>query len=511
MDWCGIDAALVYHANQRFASPVTWNPALAGELKGCKRLVPTWAILPESCKELQPAEELVSEMKRRGIAALWAFPQEHRYRLDGGSFKDLFRLMAQKRIPLFAKENLSNLKELLEECPDLPVVAVNQGPHSLDRFLRPLMDAFPNLYIETSGLLVEGLIEGLCARYGPERILFGSGFPDNCTGGAFRRLLRADIGDDARKAIAGENLVRLLQWGGNKTVLSWGTSGGGRAGRIAGKSIPIVDMHGHWGPMPGGYLPVASEEAMVRVLKRCGVKRIVCSAHEALLGDTVRGNRDMQAAIRRHPGLLSGYWAVNPNYPALAARAPADFARARGFIGFKLLPDYHVYPLTGDRYCPALEHAASRGLPVLVHTWGGSTFNSPQMLEQVAVRHPGAIFIMGHSGYGDWDASVRIARDLPNVYLELTAVYAAHDFAMLPGGSGTPVLLNSCLHVNGIIEYMVEHAGAGKILFGTDLPWYSPDYAAGAVLYAHIDDSARHAILHGNAERLLAHTSGKER
>jgi len=107
MDWCGIDAALVYHANQRFASPVTWNPALAGELKGCKRLVPTWAILPESCKELQPAEELVSEMKRRGIAALWAFPQEHRYRLDGGSFKDLFRLMAQKRIPLFAKENLS--------------------------------------------------------------------------------------------------------------------------------------------------------------------------------------------------------------------------------------------------------------------------------------------------------------------------------------------------------------------------------------------------------------------
>ena len=51
---------------------------------------------------------------------------------------------------------------------------------------------------------------------------------------------------------------------------------------------------------------------------------------------------------------------------------------------------------------------------------------------------------------------------------------------------------------------MVSEAGSGKIVFGTDLPWYSPLYAAGAVLFAGISDDARHDILHRNAERLLS-------
>ena len=104
------------------------------------------------------------------------------------------------------------------------------------------------------------------------------------------------------------------------------------------------------------------------------------------------------------------------------------------------------------------------------------------MLGEIAVRYPRAVFLMGHSGYGDWEASVRIAAELSNVYLELTAVYAAHDFAMQPNGSGTPAALISCLQVNGILEYMVEQAGSHKIVFGTDMPWYSPHFAAGGAL-----------------------------
>ena len=96
-----------------------------------------------------------------------------------------------------------------------------------------------------------------------------------------------------------------------------------------------------------------------------------------------------------------------------------------------------------------------------------------------------------------------MARDLPNVYLDLCAVCVAHDFSMQPTGSGTPLPLQSCLSVNGIIEYMVQESSSKKIVFGTDMPWYSPHYTAGAVLFARIDDEARHDILHRNAERLL--------
>ena len=270
------------------------------------------------------------------------------------------------------------------------------------------------------------------------------------------------------------------------------------------KSCPIIDLHGHFGPLPAGYLPVNPAEKMLRILKRAGVEKIACSAHEAILADHEFGNREMQAAINRYPKLLLGYWVVNPNHRNSWKKAALDFEKTRGFVGFKFGPDYHTYPLTGNNFQPALEYADSRKLLVLVHTWGGSRFNSPQLVEKTAGRYPGAAFLMGHSGYGDWETSVRIARNLPNVYLELTAVYAAHDFSVFPYGSGTPVALGSCLQVNGVIEFMVEKAGSKKIVFGTDLPWYSPYYAAGAVLFARLDDEARRDILYRNAKRLLS-------
>ena len=272
-----------------------------------------------------------------------------------------------------------------------------------------------------------------------------------------------------------------------------------------GRSVtcPIIDVHGHWGPFGGAYLPAASEEAMINVLARTGVRLIVCSAHDAILADPEYGNTSLREAIARHRGLLRGYWGINPHYPQLVARAPEELDRNPGFVGYKFLPEYHAYSLTASGYHPILEHADARALPILVHTWGGSPYDSPQHVERVASKYPRAVMLMGHSGYGDWDASLRIARDYPNVYLELTAVYVAHDFAMLPAGSGTPSTLASCLQVNGVIERMVEIAGSRKVLFGTDMPWYSPHFAAGSILFARIGEEARHDILHRNAERIF--------
>lgn len=266
---------------------------------------------------------------------------------------------------------------------------------------------------------------------------------------------------------------------------------------------PIIDMHGHLGPNVELYLPAAPLDSMRKSLSRAGVRKIICAPHEALMADPQRGNALMQETINRYPEHFLGYWAINPHYPQLIRQLAEQFAAACGFVGLKCLPDYHTYPITGDRYRPAMEYADAHRLLVLVHTWGWSGFDAPEMLAVVAERYPGATFLMGHAGFGDWENSIAIARELPNVYLELTAVYAAHDFGNQPGGSGTPIPFLSCLHVNGIIEEMVAGATAEKIVFGTDLPWYSPHFAAGAVLFAHITDDDRHAILHRNAERLL--------
>ena len=53
-------------------------------------------------------------------------------------------------------------------------------------------------------------------------------------------------------------------------------------------------------------------------------------------------------------------------------------------------------------------------------------------------------------------------------------------------------------------EELVEAGFSKRMLFGTDLPWFSPLHGIGAVMSADISDDDRHNILHRNAEELLS-------
>ncbi len=273
--------------------------------------------------------------------------------------------------------------------------------------------------------------------------------------------------------------------------------------RGSSDSCPIIDMHGHVGPFYGCYLPSNSAEQMCRRMKRAGVRRIVCSHHSALACDVELGNRAMQDIVVAHPDEFLAYWVINPNLPQVTARDLKTFHTRTGFVGLKFWPDYHLVPVNSPKYAWALEFADERALLVLVHTFGESPFDAPELLGEVADRYPRARFLMGHSGYGEWEKSAAIARDLPNVYLDLTSVVQALDFSQMPGGSLMPRVPAISPHVNGLIEYMCAAAGSDKIVFGSDLPWYSQHYHAGAVLFARITDDDRHNSLHRNAERLL--------
>lgn len=249
-----------------------------------------------------------------------------------------------------------------------------------------------------------------------------------------------------------------------------------------GKSVscPVIDMHGHFGPFQGVYFPSVTAKAMMRTMDRAGVRMIVCSSHIALI-DTRRGNPQMAEVVARYPARFRGYWALNPNYPDRLKEEVKAYPQKKGFIGFKFWSDYHKVAITDKCYRPALEFAQKHQLIILMHTWGNSPYNSPALVEKVAKRYPEVIILMGHSGYGEWDRAIDVARDYSNVYLELTAAY----------------------NVNRTIEKMVEGVGSHKMLFGTDLPWFDPHYGIGCILFAHITDEDRHSILHRNAEALL--------
>ena len=69
---------------------------------------------------------------------------------------------------------------------------------------------YANFYIDTARYELAGGIESLCDTYGPERLLFSSGFPRSNVGGPLLTLMHANIKDTEREAIASGNLDRLL-------------------------------------------------------------------------------------------------------------------------------------------------------------------------------------------------------------------------------------------------------------------------------------------------------------
>ncbi len=250
----------------------------------------------------------------------------------------------------------------------------------------------------------------------------------------------------------------------------------------AGRSpdCPVINTHAHFGPYKAIYFPRCAPERVIEMMDGAGIRWLIAAAHEALV-DTRLGNRNYGAIIARYPDRLKGYWAINPLYPDRVRQEVAEFEQFDGFVGFKFLSDYYQYPITGDHYKRALEYAEAHGLPILLHTWGGSSFDGPGLWRQVAEAYPHVTFLMGHSGYGEWQLACETARDCPNVVLELTAAYA----------------------VRGVLRLMVDIAGSEKITFGDDHPWFDPRYGIGCVLFSGLTEDDCRNILYRNAQRIF--------
>ncbi len=242
---------------------------------------------------------------------------------------------------------------------------------------------------------------------------------------------------------------------------------------------PIIDLHTHPDAFQGIYFPAPDMDGILRTMDRANVRIIAMAPHTALK-DPAYGNPITLQMMAAHPDRFRTYLCYNPHYPAdLAGLLP--LLDLPGVVGFKIHPGETRYPLTGDGYAPLLAAAEARGCLVLSHTWNEPTCNAAQC-RQVAERHPNLRLLLGHSCFDDWTGAMALARDFPHLYLELTAA----------------------AHVTGFVDEAVAQGLAAQMLYGTDLPWFDPYTTIGSVVYADITDDDRHAILHGNAERLLA-------
>ncbi|KKM28028.1 hypothetical protein LCGC14_1568820 [marine sediment metagenome] len=213
MDRAGIERSLVWHVAQRDQDAVTGNRLLADAIAGRERLIGCWSLLPSQSPELPPADGWFAEASAAGVKAMRAFPKEHRYLLRPEVVADVMERMLAARMPLIlslAAVTWDQVSDLLAAFPELTVILADMGCWGPDRYFRPLIERYPNTYIDISDYLLDGGIESFVGDYGPGRMLFGSGFPTRYHGGMMLALAHAEIPEQARRAVAAGNLERLL-------------------------------------------------------------------------------------------------------------------------------------------------------------------------------------------------------------------------------------------------------------------------------------------------------------
>ncbi len=214
MDRCGVAQALVWHIIQYDASPQVGNQVLAEAIQAHPRLTGCWTLLPNQSGEFPPFDSFVEQMRRARVLALRAFPHAHHFLLNKAAMGSWLEPMVARRIPLFLSvargAGWETAYNLLAEFPNLVCVVCDHGCWGEDRRFRPLIETYPNVYVDTSQYLLDGGIEAFVARYGAGRMLFGSGFPESYFGGMMLAIRHAQISSEAKEAIACKNLTRIL-------------------------------------------------------------------------------------------------------------------------------------------------------------------------------------------------------------------------------------------------------------------------------------------------------------
>jgi len=135
-----------------------------------------------------------------------------------------------------------------------------------------------------------------------------------------------------------------------------------------------------------------------------------------------------------------------------------------------------LYRLCGERRLPVMFHCG----PVGIEPRLGRYLSQVVFYEKALAESPDTLFILGHSGALQMEQALAYAQRYPNVYLDLACQSLSH------------------------VRTILREADAGRILYGTDWPFYHQAIGLAKVLMATEDrPELRRKVLYDNAARLF--------
>ncbi len=172
-------------------------------------LQPTATINPQRCFDIPMA---IDEIIQKGFKLLRVFPESQDWEPNYAPFNSLVRALNNKPLPLMADVSKPGVaSQIMKACENANVTVILSGVNEtcLAEAVT-LMQENPNLYMETSHLLGEGVIAHVARHTDDSKLLFGTGSPANPVLSSLTAIEIADITDSARSNILAGNARRLL-------------------------------------------------------------------------------------------------------------------------------------------------------------------------------------------------------------------------------------------------------------------------------------------------------------
>jgi uncharacterized protein len=163
---------------------------------------------------------------------------------------------------------------------------------------------------------------------------------------------------------------------------------------------------------------------------------------------------------------------------------------ANGARGAKIHPVAQRVRFTTDDALHLARLAARHGLPLVIHSGkakGAVPFAEVASLTEIA-KVPGLKLVLAHMGGAAWKQVPAFAADYPHVLFDISEILA---------WLGAPDAPDPAEMVR-----LIRQVGVGRVMFGSDFPWYSPaDMIDVVAELPSLTQLERSAILGENAAR----------
>jgi predicted TIM-barrel fold metal-dependent hydrolase len=217
MDAVGTDAAIAAPMHPHRGDFTAANESLAEAVgKSDGRLIPLCRVDPWE------GEAAVAELRRAvgdGARGVFLHPSEERFRINDVRVRPIVECAAELAVPVMVAAGYHLFAEPLQLAaaarwtPDNPFVLTNGGQFNISgmsQFDAQLALGNANVHVHTSGMYREDFLEGVVAKFGPERLLFATAAPLFTM--AYERL-RVDLAhftDAETELILGGNTTRIF-------------------------------------------------------------------------------------------------------------------------------------------------------------------------------------------------------------------------------------------------------------------------------------------------------------